>query len=507
MAAVTVLTPTYPAANLSGFTEAVQDVVAAMLAAGTGVTLAYNDAANSLTITGSAGATLDAEAVRDAIGIAMIGSGLIAVTVNDAADTITISTTATQNSSDSTLLNRANHTGITPVGGIGSGTPAAGKYVDGGTGAWTASTAAAVTFTPTADTAAVNVQDAIVEVAAERATQTFVASQVAGATAGLAAAVIEVQSTRAPTSADGGPGDYWVDNTTELRYGPKDATTGWPAGAQRHTATQIDVYLANDTYYHRAGARTVEVICIGPSGGSGAGARGPSGTALAGGGASGGGGYSRMRFFADDLTASVAITTSVGGAGGPAQTTDGTAGAAGTAAASDSSFGAYCRATRGGAGGGGGLAVAGTAGGAGLGQFGGSAGGAGASAGSSSNAGAAAAGGTGGGSGGGIPTTGVPVGGAYGTAPNPFAGGSVATFGAAGTAGVGGVGGNGTQPAARALGASSGAGGGAGTQGGGRGGAGAIGCGAGGGGASLNGYPSGAGNTGGGGIVIVITEY
>jgi hypothetical protein len=139
------------ASTISDFTEAAQDAVAAMLAAGTGVTLAYNDASNSLTITGAAGST-DNEAVRDAIGIAMIGAGLISVVVNDASDTITISTTATANSSDATLLNRANHTGVTPVGGLGTGTPAGGKYVDGGTGAWTTLPASGGTATNDAST-------------------------------------------------------------------------------------------------------------------------------------------------------------------------------------------------------------------------------------------------------------------------------------------------------------------------------------------------------------------
>lgn len=101
--------------TISDFQEAVQDAVAALLAAGTSISLAYDDAANTLTITGTGGGGLDAEAVRDAIGIALIGSGLISVTVNDAADTITISTTATQNDTDANLKNRANHTGTQAI--------------------------------------------------------------------------------------------------------------------------------------------------------------------------------------------------------------------------------------------------------------------------------------------------------------------------------------------------------------------------------------------------------
>ena len=106
-------TGTQTSATIADFTEAVQDAVADLLAAGTAVTLNYDEAANSLTITGTGGGGggLDAEAVRDAIGVALIGSGLIAVTVNDAADTITISTTATQNSTDAALRDRGTHTG------------------------------------------------------------------------------------------------------------------------------------------------------------------------------------------------------------------------------------------------------------------------------------------------------------------------------------------------------------------------------------------------------------
>jgi hypothetical protein len=102
-------TGTQPSTSISDFTEAVQDAVAALLSQGTGISLSYNDAGNSLTISSSG--QLDAEAVRDAIGVAMIGTGLITVAVNDAADTITISTTATQNSTDAALRDRSTHTG------------------------------------------------------------------------------------------------------------------------------------------------------------------------------------------------------------------------------------------------------------------------------------------------------------------------------------------------------------------------------------------------------------
>lgn len=105
-------TGTQLSSTISDFNEAAQDAVSTMLAAGTNVSLSYNDAANTLTIT-STGA--DAEAIRDAIGLAMVGVGVVSVVANDAADTITISSTATVNSPDATLLDRANHTGVQSI--------------------------------------------------------------------------------------------------------------------------------------------------------------------------------------------------------------------------------------------------------------------------------------------------------------------------------------------------------------------------------------------------------
>lgn len=106
-----------PSTSISDFTEAVQDAVSVLLGAGSNVTLFYDDAANTLTVSAATtgGAGLDAEAVRDAIGVALIGVGNIAVVVNDAADTITISTTATVNSTDAALRARTSHSGEQPV--------------------------------------------------------------------------------------------------------------------------------------------------------------------------------------------------------------------------------------------------------------------------------------------------------------------------------------------------------------------------------------------------------
>ena len=99
-------TGTQASSTISDFTEAAQDAISTLLAGASGVTLSYNDAANTLTITGGGAGGLDAEAVRDAIGVAMVGTAPITVTVNDGADTITISTTATVNDTDANLKAR-----------------------------------------------------------------------------------------------------------------------------------------------------------------------------------------------------------------------------------------------------------------------------------------------------------------------------------------------------------------------------------------------------------------
>lgn len=115
---------THTSANISDFTEAVQDAVAALLQQGSNVTLSYNDASNTLTIAaaGEGGGSADPETIRDTIGAALIPVGNIGISINDAADTITISTSATQNSTDAALRDRSTHTGTQSADTITDGT-------------------------------------------------------------------------------------------------------------------------------------------------------------------------------------------------------------------------------------------------------------------------------------------------------------------------------------------------------------------------------------------------
>ncbi len=102
----------HTSASISDFVEAVQDTLATFFNA-TGATFTYDDVNNQMVVdipTGGGGAG-DPELMRDTIGAALIGFGNITVTPNDGADTITITTTATVNSTDAALRDRATHTG------------------------------------------------------------------------------------------------------------------------------------------------------------------------------------------------------------------------------------------------------------------------------------------------------------------------------------------------------------------------------------------------------------
>jgi len=119
--------------------ETIDDRVASLLVAGTGITLTYNDAANTLTIDGGAGYT--DEQARDAIGAALVAGTGVSVTVNDGADTITLASTITQytdeNAMDAVAAMLTAGTGISLSYNDASNTftitntaPSAGSYTD-----------------------------------------------------------------------------------------------------------------------------------------------------------------------------------------------------------------------------------------------------------------------------------------------------------------------------------------------------------------------------------------
>lgn len=86
--------------------EVARDAVAAALRAGTGISIASDDAADTITITatGGGGGSTDPEVVRDTIAAALRGGTGITVTSDDAADTITITATGAGGTTDAEVV-------------------------------------------------------------------------------------------------------------------------------------------------------------------------------------------------------------------------------------------------------------------------------------------------------------------------------------------------------------------------------------------------------------------
>lgn len=105
-----------PTANvLSDYLEVIQDALGVAFSGGN-VVASYDDASGTISLTATTdSAAMDPEAINDAIGAAIIGVGVVTVTFSDEANTVTISSTATANSTDAFLRDRANHTGSQPI--------------------------------------------------------------------------------------------------------------------------------------------------------------------------------------------------------------------------------------------------------------------------------------------------------------------------------------------------------------------------------------------------------
>lgn len=92
-------------------TEAVQDIVGAMVTSGANITSTYNDTAGTLTIAAAGSSTITTEDVQDIVGALLLAGTNVSLNYNDAANTLTItastsSITASQ-ISDSTTVGRA----------------------------------------------------------------------------------------------------------------------------------------------------------------------------------------------------------------------------------------------------------------------------------------------------------------------------------------------------------------------------------------------------------------
>jgi hypothetical protein len=242
-------TGTQTSASISDFAEAVQDVVGAFFISGSGTTVTYDDAANTVTITAAGGGATDPEAVRDAIGAALIGVGNISVTVNDVADTITISTTATVNSTDAALRDRSTHTGTQSADTVVDGTTnkaytATEKTKLGGvaTGATANSTDTALrdrsthTGTQTADT----ITDGTTNKAYTATEKTKLAGVATGATANDTDVNLKNRANHTGTQT----ADTVTDGTTNKAYTATEKTklAGVATGA---TANDTDANLKN----------------------------------------------------------------------------------------------------------------------------------------------------------------------------------------------------------------------------------------------------------------------
>lgn len=161
----------------------------------------------------------------------------------------------------------------------------------------------------------------------------------------------------APSSGDGVNGDYAMDVSAKMLYGPKSGGS-WPAGVSfgAMSLKRVDTFTSSGTFTKQSGDILYRIVAIGGGGGGGSGRRSASGTA-AGGGAGGEPGILVERWMsASDVASTVSVTIGAGGSGASAaaDSSNGSAGSNGGA----TYFGNHINAG-GGYGGGGGTSTAG----------------------------------------------------------------------------------------------------------------------------------------------------
>lgn len=111
-----------PSSQVTDFSEAVDDRVAALVVAGTGITATYNDPSNTLTLATTITQYTDEQA-QDAIGTALTDSSSIDFTYNDAGNTITAAVLPAgvdHNSLSNFVANKhIDHSAVSITAGIG----------------------------------------------------------------------------------------------------------------------------------------------------------------------------------------------------------------------------------------------------------------------------------------------------------------------------------------------------------------------------------------------------
>lgn len=520
---------TVTSAQLADLTETVQDIVAALIAAGAGISKSYDDATGVLTLTATAGGgTTDPEVVRDTIGGALVQGAGITITVNDAGDSITIASTAVLPTRTVTA-----GAGLTGGGDLSANRmlaadfgATAGKVVEGNDARITGAAQKASNLSDLANAATAR-SNLGLGAAATREVGTTAGTVAAGddprfgAGSGIPAAIVDAKGDLLAGTGNDAVGRVAAGTNGQVLTADSSAAAGvsWQTVGGKVTSTTFPATGVFVEYPIPAAASMLELLLIGGGGGGGSGRRGATGTARCGGGGGASGAVTRVTLEVASLTAagitSLWVRTDTAGQGGAAITVDGTSGAAGTAGggsyvsktASVAATEVVAYAGGGGGGGGGGNGAAGAAGGAGQANFGTSSGSAGAASSATGAAGSAGATGTAGGapsggSGGGLTSGNAASAGGAGGDARALPSGLAAAGGTTG----GGEGGNG----ATALGGwinVGGGGGGGGTQASGAGGAGGAGGlyggGGGGGAAATNGASSGAGGQGGAGVVRI----
>jgi hypothetical protein len=137
-------------------------------------------------------------------------------------------------------------------------------------------------------------------------------------------------------------------------------------GGGAGTGSDLQTFTANGTWTKPAGAKWIEIICVGAGGGGGGGRGSTNASLKSGGGGGGGGALTRRVFAAGSLPDTLTITVSSGGAAGAAgaSASGGTGGDGGSSSVSASGV-TYATAGGGGGAGGGGAGAANGGGGGG----------------------------------------------------------------------------------------------------------------------------------------------